>query len=661
MDITYNTFKTSCLFLLFVFLASAPVRSQNPNWFEDQSSLILDSAQASYVYVADLNMDNYPDLVMIKATGGIKGHIKVYMNLPDSTGDPEKRIFIDRTDWTNLDYRRNGENGRVIDLVAFADIDNDGDLDAVTAIYYHRWEYYHPDSLDPGDRCEVMLNNGNGRFSLLENSGLNKIGPHSGKDEGLVNITGITFLDYNKDGKLDLFLASWFDDYKNNAMTASYLLKGNGDGTFTDESMWSKIKSNIMPLYGANATDWNNDGWMDIATSPYCRSGGSLWKNDQNGRFDDVAALVGYNTQFMFGAGQDLCTWASQPHDYDNDGDIDFFYVLVHGGFNTDEGRSTLVLNKGASENYKLEWALNRVIRDPPRPSHIGDYDAQWLDFDNDMLSDLVVGSGGYTFNRRMFFLKQDTSGYLNDISYELDKVAADKMIREIYSITPLDYDLDGDDDLFFAYGDDVYAPKNSVMLLKNNIGQDNNYIGIRLFPPQNCNQSGVGCRIKVYSGGVTQMKEIKAGYGHFGGQQPFITNFGLAKNNKVDSVVVMWQTNPATSTKVLNPGINKTIIIDKNGLWGTLSHEHPTPDRPQIRVYPNPATHRLNISIVSGGHESYSLELIDVSGRVLHAESDLQGNETSLDISNMESGYYIIRYFSKGQKPETIPFLIVK
>ncbi|HRU68525.1 MAG TPA: VCBS repeat-containing protein, partial [Bacteroidia bacterium] len=146
--------------VLFLFSGIFSISySQNPSWIEKAtSSLQLDSARASYVYVCDLNNDNYPEIITVYASL-IKGKVKIYFNIPDPM-DPRKRIFKDSTEWSNIDIRRNGQHGRVVDNIAFADIDNDGDVDAVTGIYYHRWEYYHPDSNDPGDRCEVLLNRG---------------------------------------------------------------------------------------------------------------------------------------------------------------------------------------------------------------------------------------------------------------------------------------------------------------------------------------------------------------------------------------------------------------------------------------------------------------------------------------------------------------------
>jgi len=648
------------IFFIILLILSTSAYSQNAGWIEKATSkLQMDSSRASYLYVCDLNNDNYPEIITIYASGGIKGKAKIYFNIQNTqSSDPNDRIYKDSTNWSDIDIKRNGEHGRVIDNIAFADIDNDGDVDAVTGIYYHRWEYYHPDSNDPGDRCEVMLNRGDGKFFLVENNGLNKLGLHSGKDEGLVNITGITFLDYDKDGLIDLFLASWFDDYKLNqeqgginGMTNSYLLKGNGDGTFTDQSFISKISINKMPLYGANATDWNNDGWMDIATAPYCRSGGSLYVNQANQKFNDVALQAGYNTQYLNGdGGQALCCWESQPADYDNDGDIDFFYLLVHGGFGAGEGSSTLVLNKGETENFKLIWALDKVKRDPPKPSHLGDYAGNWLDLDNDMLLDFIMGSGGYTTNRRLFVLKQDTSGTLDDISGELGINTVGTMIREIGSLQPVDYDLDGDDDFVVAHGDGTYQPKAQVDVYENKIGHTKNWIAIKLMAPKGCNASAIGSRIIVWAGGIRQMREVKAGYGHFGGQQPFITNFGLAENSFVDSVIVEWQTNPVIRTKVTSLPINTVCILNESGLWGKLNIQQQEISRNDIKIYPNPGQNRINVLLPDKENTCHYM-IIDVQGKIVKEGNFLH----FIDITDLTNGiYYLVTennniHFSKS------------
>jgi hypothetical protein len=650
--------------LLSLLSFSFIINAQNPNWLERVSpQTLVDSLPASYAYTVDINNDEYPDIALIKATGGIKGQLTLLLNIQDSnSSDPKDRIFVDITEWSNIAMRRDSTQGRVIDVAAFADIDNDGDNDCITCTYYHRWEYYLADSLDPGDRCEVMLNRGNGRFDLLWNSGMNKIGPNTGKKEGLVNAAAMSFLDYDKDGNLDLFIGSWFQDYANNIMTPSYLLRGNGDGTFSDESLYSRIKADYYPLYGSNATDINNDGWMDIATSPYCRSSGSLWENQGDGRFFDKADVYNYNTQFMDGDnGQHLCTWASQPVDYDNDGDIDFFYVLVHGGFGTNEGSSTLVLNKGEANNFELEWALDKVIRKPPRSSHLGDYDASWFDLDNDMKLDIAMGNGGYSVtNQRLYILRQDDLGRLVDITPELGIQMPGDMIYHLYSTQVFDYDLDGDDDLLIVHGDKQSSPKPIVDIYRNNIGHTKNWMGVKLFAPSDCNQSAVGSRVYVYAGGVAQMREVQAGYGHFGGQPPFIMNFGLANNNKVDSVVIEWQTNPTRKTKIVNPPINQMNIFDENGFWGDLAVEQQSANE-EIMIYPNPAREKLFVKIPHSISDILSVNIYDMQGKLVYERNVYETDLPLLEIntSAFHSGPYILQLNYRNREPTSIIFMI--
>lgn len=655
---------------LLVFLGFFSLLSygQDETWIEKATSKLgLDSARAAYLYSADLNNDYYPDIILIEASGVNKGHITFLMNKQrkDSNGNIT-RYFEDVTEWSGIDLKRNGEHGRIADLAAFADVDNDGDPDCITCIYYHRWEYYHPDSLDPGDRCEVMLNSGWGTFTLKQDSKL--------PDLGLTNATGLTFLDYNNDGNIDLFIPQWFKDYANNIMMPAFLLKGNGDGSFDNVSLASNIKNDVNPLYGANATDWNDDGWIDIATCPYCRSSGSLWKNNGNGTFSDVAASVGYNTQAFNGEGwgdqsmtfaKALCTWASQPQDFDNDGDVDFLYVLVHGGFANDvygkpAGHSAIVVNKGKDSNFKLAWDLNRLERKPPRSSHIGDYDAFWFDMDNDMLQDVAIGNGSYDNNTRLFLIQQDETHQFKDISKSLGITSLNTMYREIYSMEAMDFDLDGDDDILLTHGDGVSSTKHQVEIIENKIGQENNWIAILPKAPDKVNRSAVGAKIIVYSGGVAQMKEIKAGFGHFGGQQPFITNFGLAKNTKVDSVVIRWPSNPIRYTKVINPPINDILIIDDQGIWGNVGVQEKVA-KTKFRLYPNPASGTVNLGI-SGcetGHINY--EVMDISGKnLLNGRFDFNGISTlTLDISTLGSGYYLMKIVTSGKEMKVIPFIV--
>src|SRR5690606_15322047 len=102
--------------------------------------------------------------------------------------------------------------------------------------YYHRIEDYTL----PNDRMQLYLGDGTGNFVWKPANGLQVI--------GLANIRMMSALDYDRDGNLDLFIATWFKDYSNNVWDHGYLLKGNGDGTFTDVTGASGIGNYMEPM-----------------------------------------------------------------------------------------------------------------------------------------------------------------------------------------------------------------------------------------------------------------------------------------------------------------------------------------------------------------------------------------------------------------------------
>lgn len=594
-----NTRKKIFVFLpiLIFFAALSSLSAQDATWLinvtEDAG---LGDAYGSKIQHVDINNDNYPDLLF--GTGGInKNTFRLYLNVenPDKNS-PTKRIYKDITEESNINYNRNtGEDGRIIDVAAMADIDNDGDPDLVNSIYYHRWEYYNTSEKDPGDRSEVMLNDGNGHFTLVENNGLHdfqwKDLIWSEKDTafiplpaGIINTTGICFIDYNMDGNLDLFLGCWFLNYKFDEKWKSVLFKGNGDGTFTPTT--DVINTAVQPMYGANVTDWNNDGWPDIITSAYCRSGGNLYQNNGNGSFTDVSAIANFNGQLMGGDhGQNLCNWEAVPADFDNDGDMDFLQVQVHGGYNDGEGRTHVTVNEGPENNYHLEWDLDRIHRDAPTETHLGDQGGSWVDIDNDGLLDIAIGQMAYPAaniygQERLYICKQDQYNEFNDISKALGIYYTEK---EAHSIESCDFDLDGDMDIFFSRQhrdtvvvDTVIDGENTkythrytymrIELLRNDIGNSNNWIAMKLNAPESTNQSAIGARMTVCSGNLRQIREIQAGLGHCAQQQHFIRNVGIEKKNYIDSIIVRWPNMDMQQTVVYNPPTNVILDIDETG-----------------------------------------------------------------------------------------------
>ena len=173
--------------------------------------------------------------------------------------------------------------------VAVGDMDNDGDVDV----------YISNDGPDA-----LYVNNGDGTFTNIT------------KDSGIDNLDwGIsaTFLDYNLDNYLDIFVANYVDfdtaafctdrvdrrDYCGPQGFPDYsdrLFQNNGDGTFTDVSVVSKIGSKHSAGLGVVCSDFNNDHYPDIYVGND-REQNHLWMNQGDGTFEDQAIMlgVGYN------------------------------------------------------------------------------------------------------------------------------------------------------------------------------------------------------------------------------------------------------------------------------------------------------------------------------------------------------------------------------
>ena len=620
--------KASCTGLLAAALCVInTVNGQTSSWVSLATEAVkLDTVRAFCVYVADVNNDRYPDVVTIEGNWSVtaQDNLRVYMNVADTTAaNPSGRMFVDVTGASGANVKPGGTDpSRGSLVVALADINNDGNIDMVRGNYYHRLTGF----VDEGDRCEVLLGDGQGQFTLVPNNGLHEL--------GLLNTIGFSFLDYNKDGNIDLFIATWFKDYEANIWTPGHLMRGNGDGTFTDVSAQSGITTQ-EPMYGCSAVDWNNDGWPDIATAPYCRTRGQLLKNNGDGTFTDVAVQAGYNAKYMQGyTGRDLCMWSAVPEDYDNDGDMDFFFTLVHGGASAGEGRSAMAVNGGPAANYSLAIDRSLVTRKSPMSTHMGDYDASWFDLDNNGLMDMVMTQGTYeTATDRLYVFRQDQSHHLTDITGDLGLL--DGTMKDTHLAEVLDYDLDGDDDLIFCRN----GQPRGLHVISNRIGQDNHWTAVQLRAPQGVNKSCIGARIYVWSGGVKRMPEVYAGRGNASGQQPFAMLFGLGSSSHIDSVTVAWPDAAGSTTTVRNPPVNRYLEITSAGL--SVAAAAQTAHTAALKLYPNPARDFILVQM-DDNTVIRSVEVYDLMGR--------RAGQPQLYAGNERTRYYAAAALPAGQ-----------
>ena len=196
---------------------------------------------------------------------------------------------------------------------AWVDIDNDGLLDLVV-LRYVSWDwddircgqpdnrgYCHPDHFQPISML-VYHNDGNGHFT----EEANKVGLAKP-----AKALGIAIADYDRDGHPDIFVA--------NDSMSEFLFHNKGNGTFEEVGLESGVAVNgdgqVFAGMGVDFADYNNDGFPDLIVTDLANQKYALYKNNQDGTFDDVSDLAGIGGMTLLHSG-----WGVRFIDYDNSG-----------------------------------------------------------------------------------------------------------------------------------------------------------------------------------------------------------------------------------------------------------------------------------------------------------------------------------------------------
>ncbi len=309
------------------------------------------------------------------------------------------------------------------------------------------------------------------------------------------------FVDADHDGDLDIFLGgSDNGDKKSSEISANQMWRNNGDGTFADISAAAKINSRSHAV-AVVPTDYDNRRDVDLLV---INRGGApnLFRNLRDGSFRDVAAEVGLNQ-----VGNWTCAAAG---DFNKDTFVDFFFGKsgAAGVFAVSDGRG----------KFKLQDA-------PDGTQNAAS--AQFLDYDNDGLLDLIVNTDeGFAVARNLGgeWTKADASVF----KIKTDGRDALKNSRQILSG---DVDRDGDVDLL------AFASNGQLRFVENQNDGSNNSVTVAL-QGRVSNRVGVGAKIDLRSGSLAQKLET---YAASPAPAPSDAHFGLGKRIKPDAVRVIW------------------------------------------------------------------------------------------------------------------------
>jgi len=360
----------------------------------------------------------------------------------------------------------------------------------------------------------ILVNDGTGLFTEVQSAGVEVFDPS----------TAAAFGDGNADGFLDVYWGSWLVHYPQSQSVADSYYEGIGDGTFTD-AFATALEAIQGPraCYGALWTDYNNDGHQDIWVGNYGYGRNILFENQGDGTFLDVAEDKGVHWDGVGFQGGN--TFGGDFGDIDNDGDLDHYAAnIAHPRYQPNSDPSTLMINAGGPDfTFENEREERGLVYDE------GDINAVFADYDNDMDLDLAVGPTYPGHFSRLYQNQGD--GTFVDVTYETH-TAVEKGAGVAWS----DVDEDGDLDLLIADG----SGEPYVHLFINRVGQDNHWLRLDL-EGTTTNRDGVGARVTLVAGGVTQIRDVSGGGGHTAQQQSRIVHFGLGDHTTIDSVTVRW------------------------------------------------------------------------------------------------------------------------
>ena len=518
---------------------------------EHKNKYLLETTGCGVAFY-DYDHDDWLDIFLVngwRLDGFSKGqepHCHLFKNNRDGT-------FTDVTIGSGLEHKTGWGQGCCV-----GDYNNDG-WDDLFVAYYGQNALYR--------------NNGNGTFTnVTAEAGL--LQPKTRWN------SGCAFLDYDRDGHLDLFVANYIDfdiktaplpdaagcEYKGIQVACgppgleggkNILYHNNGDGTFTDVSeksgMWTAIGT-----YGLSVgvCDFDNDGWPDIYVADDSTAA-TLYQNQKDGTFKDMAieAGVAYSPDGKPQAGMGVSI-----ADFNRDGyfdiiktnfagDTDSLYVNLGDGTFDDD---TYVAGLGVNTRL-LGWGVG------------------FLDMDNDGWPDILICNGHVypevdgtgidaPYAEHKYLYRNLQNGQFEDVTAEGGPGVNEAVPARGCAFG--DYDNDGDIDAV------VNCVNALPQLLRCDSKTGRNWIKIRTVGTKS-NRTGIGARIAVTTQASStekpfvQIDEVRSG-GSYYSQSDFRIHFGINQATKADTVEITW---PSGAKDKLNDlPANHLYVIQEGG-----------------------------------------------------------------------------------------------
>jgi hypothetical protein len=514
----------------------------------DKKKYIIETNGCGVAFL-DYDNDGWMDILLLSGTrlegfpGGKEPGLMLYHNnRNNSFTDVTRQSGLSKIGWASA--------------VSVGDYDNDG-FDDLFITYWGQNALYR--------------NNGNGKFTdQTAKAGLATKERRWG--------SGCVFVDYDRDGYLDLFVANYliFEPEKapEPGKGANCLWKGipvncgpkglptdtnllyhnNGNGSFTDVSEVSGV-SKVKNRYAMTAivTDYDNNGWPDIYVA--CDSTASiLYRNKGDGKFDDVALETGcaYNED-----GQPQAGMGVSCGDYNGDGWIDIFkthfaddlpvlYKNTGSNFFEDSSRAA-----GFEHTKYVQWGTGMV------------------DLDNDGWPDIFTVTGNVYPEVEKFFKQYSYRSprliYRNMGNHQFKEVTAQcgQGAQEMQSSRGCafgDIDNDGDIDVLVMNMNEPPSLLRNDYMGKQSRGA-NNWLKLKLIGTKS-NRSAIGARVRLTTSTHLQTQEVTSQSSYYSHNDPRL-HFGLGSNKIVDRIEIRW---PGGQTEVIKEIAANQIVMIKEG-----------------------------------------------------------------------------------------------
>jgi len=524
---------------------------------------LIIEAKGSGVCLLDYDRDGWLDIYLVNGS--------TVEALAGRVPTPHAALFRNNHDGTFTDVTEKAgvANDRWGLGCAVGDYDNDGWPDLyVTDIGKNR----------------LYRNNRDGTFTdVAEKAGV-ALTEESGSV--VVDHTGVTFGDYDGDGRLDLFVAGYIKyDFENPPLAGTkdtnyalcqyrgtnvmcgprglqgagdHLFHNNGDGTFTDVSKKAGV-SDPDNFYGLGAlfVDVNGDGKTDLAVANDSTPN-YLYVNKGDGTFSDQSYMSGYA---LNGEGREVANMGIAAGDYENNGHLD----LVNTVFSDD---TNVVFHNDGTGNF--EDYSDRSGLGPPSGPFVGFGDG-FIDYDNDGWKDLLVVNGhvypevdrhpdwGMSYAQRPLLFRNLQNGKFALVPAVEGSGLASVCVGRGAAFG--DLFNDGKMDVVINNLD------GPPVLLRNVNDDHNHWVELQLVGGPHSPRDAVGATVYLTSGGVRQRGDVLSG-GSYLSSNDLRVHFGLGASKSIDRVEIHWPSGNRESIRL--PAVDRIYTIaEQKGVTG--------------------------------------------------------------------------------------------